>query len=103
MDLLTIVTTIIWLATAVVPLSELISTYITKAGGTWARIQSWVVAFLLPFAAQYFGLTNMFVDMGWILRLVSGLLIGLTANGIFQWSWIKTVLETIKFRIPKQA
>ena len=102
MDLLTIVLTLGWLASTVVPLSELVSTYITKAGGTWARIQSWIVAFLIPYAAQYLGLSTLFTDSGWILRVIGGLVIGLVANGIFDLNWVKKILETIKFRLPVQ-
>ena len=74
---------------------------LTKAGGTWAQIQSWVIAIILAWFTSFLGL-GIFPNLTWISVILYGFLVGLVANGIFDIPITKTVLEWIKARFVKQ-
>lgn len=75
-------------------LSELI-TRVTKADGWWAQFQTWVVSIGLSFLAVYLGF---FVTAGWFASVCYGILVGLSANGVFAIPITKPILQALKIR-----
>ncbi len=105
MGIIELFTTLSALGSLSVIATEWISKY-TKVSGTLAQIQSWAVAILIGIFCAWlnFGIFNGTTTMGGILY---GILIGLISNGIFDLSFVKTILEMIKVRsktdLPKEV
>lgn len=69
------------------------------ANSTIKQIVSWVVAIALAFVGMWKGI-GMFssLSIGW--TIVSGLAVGLVANGIFDVALVQSILEFIKAKKP---
>lgn len=96
MGIIELFTTLFVLGSGVVVLSEYVTKW-TKVKGTWAQIQSWVIAILVGLFCSWlnFGIFNGTNNMGGILY---GVLIGLISNGIFDMAAVKKILEMIYAR-----
>lgn len=100
MDIFTFITQVPELAAAVIILAELIAKGI-KLDGWPARIETWVISVALVYGCDYFGLTSMFVGATDTIKIISAIVIGLVANGIFTIDQVKKTLEFLKIRTAK--
>jgi hypothetical protein len=63
-------------------------------------LQSWVISVILGVVATWVKI-GIFSEMDWKGGLVIGIVSGLVANGVFDISVVKRVLEFIKLRAEK--
>ena len=71
---------------------------LTKVDDFWAQFQSWVVAIIVAGLASYLGI-GAFPSESWFATILYGLLIGFSANGLFDIPITKTFLEWLRARI----
>ena len=93
-----IMATLIPIVTAI---SEAVSRK-TNAAGFFAQLQTWLISWLVSFFAYYFrdnSVFSFFVAFQiWPDVITFGFLLGLTANGFFDISWVQKILEAVKIR-----
>jgi len=99
MDANSIFNSVLVLSGLVVLVSEWVSKF-TKLHGNWSRLQSWVISVILGVVATWVKI-GIFSEMDWKGGLVIGIVSGLVANGVFDISVVKRVLEFIKLRAEK--
>jgi hypothetical protein len=99
MDANSIFNSVLVLSGLVVLVSEWLSK-LTKLQGNWSRLQSWVISVILGVVATWVKI-GIFSEMDWKGGLVMGIVSGLVANGVFDISIVKKVLEFIKLRAEK--
>lgn len=99
MDANSIFNSIVLLSGLVVVVSESLSKF-TKLQGNWSRLQSWVVSVVLGVVATWIKI-GIFSEMDWKGGLAIGIVSGLVANGVFDISFVKRLLEFIKLRAKK--
>lgn len=87
---------VITLSGLVILSSEWLSKY-TKLQGNWSRFQSWSISVLFGVIATWVDV-GIFSEMDWKGGLVIGVVSGLVANGVFDISAVKRILEFIKVR-----
>jgi len=99
MDLMQFLIQLPVMAVVVTTLSEMFSK-ITKANGTWARVQTWVISFGLVLVSDFITVLNinMFTEIDLISKIFYGVLIGLVATGIWSIDTIKSLLEKLGVR-----
>lgn len=88
------------LVAGIVVVSEFINK-VTKLGGLWAWVQSWVVSiFFCLFGAGFnIGIFYDEATMPWYWEgILAGIIAGLAANGIFSIPGVTNVLEMLKIR-----
>ena len=99
MDANSIFNSVLVLSGLVVLVSEWVSKF-TKLQGNWSRLQSWVISVILGVVATWIKI-GIFSEMDWKGGLAIGIVSGLVANGVFDISVVKRVLEFIKVRAEK--
>jgi hypothetical protein len=99
MDANSIFNSVLVLSGLVVLVSEWVSK-LTKLQGNWSRLQSWVISVILGVVATWVKI-GIFSEMDWKGGLAIGIVSGLVANGVFDISVVKRVLEFIKLRAEK--
>ena len=80
-------------------LTVIVSEYLsklTKVIGTWAKIQSWVVAIVLGFVANALGWG--FGEVSLFTNILGGFVVGIFANGVFDLAIVQKFLALIKAR-----
>ena len=99
MDANSIFNSVLVLSGLVVLISEWLSKF-TKLQRNWSRLQSWVISVILGVVATWIKI-GIFSEMDWKGGLVIGIVSGLVANGVFDISIVKKILEFIKLRAEK--
>lgn len=99
MGIFELLNTLFILSSLAVIASEYVSKY-TKVSGTLSQIQSWVISIVIGVICAWldFGIFDGTTTKGGVLY---GVLIGLISNGIFDMSFVKTILEKIGARTKK--
>jgi len=86
----------------VAALSTLITGWLKNklnTNGTWSQVLSWAVAVGLGAFAKVFAF-GMFTSMGWGWAIAYGVGAGLVSNGIFDLSFVQSILEILKAHSP---
>ena len=75
-------------------------------GNEWKKwvkqVVSWVISIAIALAANYVLNKGFLAEENLIMTLLSGLGIGLVANGIFDAQFVKAILEFIRLKLPKK-
>lgn len=81
---------------AIMVVSEYLAKF-TKANGTWAIVQTWLIGFALAFAALWLQL-GLFSGATIVLTVVTAVFANLAASGLFSIPLAQSFLELIKAR-----
>ena len=87
-----------------VPIVITISGYVNtamNAKGFTAQLISWVISIITSFLGHFLSV-GIFQDLNVLFTIITGVLIGFVANGIFDTPLAKQILEKIKAYKPKQ-
>jgi len=76
---------------AVYVIVDLIKQYV---GPPWVQVVSWLIGILLSLGGWYLQL-GIFVDMTWIFAAVTGFIISLAANGVYDSDWLEALWKLI--------
>ena len=99
MDAYEIFNSVLTLSGLVILVNEWLSKY-TKVQGNRSRFQSWLISVIFGVLASWIKI-GIFSEMDWKGGLAIGIVSGLVANGVFDISVVKRVLEFIKLRAEK--
>jgi len=74
-------------------------------GSEWKKwvkqVVSWIISIAIALVANYVLNKGFLAEETFIMTLLSGLGIGLVANGIFDAQFVKAILEFIRLKLPK--
>jgi hypothetical protein len=82
------------LASAVLLVTQFIKQF-WKLAGSGAQYLSWGVSFALAVVGMQFDF-GIFNSIAWWVGLIYALAAGLIANGLFDWSFIRSILKALK-------
>ena len=75
-------------------------------GSEWKKwvkqVVSWIISIAIALVANYVLNKGFLAEETFIMTLLSGLGIGLVANGIFDAQFVKAILEFIRLKLPKK-
>lgn len=77
---------------------DLVKKYVSSP---WVQIVSWVTGIILSLGGWYLEL-GIFVDMTWVFALVTGFIISLAANGVYDSGWLESAWELIRNLFKKK-